>query len=280
MEGAAGKKPTAVVKVGGDILLHRTERQGLAENISRLVETGWRVVVLHGGGPQVNRLQALHGLAPRKVGGRRITSPADLTVVKQALCGQVNVDLVSVLLAAGVKAFGCHGASAHLIQALKRPPRRVSGAGDSPVDFGEVGDVTGVNTPLLQGLLNLDLVPVIASLGVGRDGRVYNINADTTVAKVAAALRAELLILTTKIGGIYRDIDSPGSRIQTVTPTEARQLIDAGVIVDGMIPKVEEALALLDAGVGAIAIVNASEPAAFTDIAANRGQFGTRIIRD
>ena len=181
-------KPVSVIKVGGDVLLDSGQREGLAGNVRDLLDSGWQCVILHGGGPQVNMLQKLHGLTPNKVGGRRITGMDDLRVVKQALCGEVNVDLVSALLAARVPAFGCHGASGRLIEAEKRPPMVVSGAGDEPFDFGEVGDVTRINVKLIQGLLELKQVPVIASLGVGDDGRIFNINADTTVAALASAL--------------------------------------------------------------------------------------------
>ncbi|MEE4245223.1 MAG: hypothetical protein V2I33_07415, partial [Kangiellaceae bacterium] len=159
-------KKIAVVKVGGDVLLDQAEREGLAANIKQLVEDNWSVVLLHGGGPQTNRLQEKHGLVPNKVAGRRITSEQDLLVVKQAIAGEVNVDLTSVLQGAGVNAFGCHGASGNLIQAVKRPPRVITGAGDEPIEFGEVGDVVEINVSLLKGLLDLQVTPVIATLGV------------------------------------------------------------------------------------------------------------------
>jgi len=119
---------TAVVKVGGDVLLDKQEREGLAQNIKDLRSHGWRIVILHGGGPQVNALQERHGLTANKVAGRRITSEADLVVVKQAIAGEVNVNLTAELIKFGLPAFGCHGASGNLVQATKRPPVVVSGA--------------------------------------------------------------------------------------------------------------------------------------------------------
>ena len=210
----ASNQPIAVVKVGGDVLLGQVERDGIAANVKDLVDAGWRVVLLHGGGPQVNALQEIHGLTPNKVAGRRITSEKDLQVVKQAICGDVNVTLMQTLQDVGINAFGCNGASGKLVQAVKRPPRVVSGAGDEPIDFGEVGDVTDINAELLNQLTNLGLVPVIATLGVEQDsGRIYNINADTTVVQIARALKADLLLLTTAVGAIYRDLDKPETRI-------------------------------------------------------------------
>ncbi|PWK41912.1 acetylglutamate kinase [Pleionea mediterranea] len=268
---------TAVIKVGGDVLLDDAERDGLATNVASLIEQGWQVVLLHGGGPQTNRLQQKHGLVANKVGGRRITSEADLLVVKQAIAGEVNVELTSALQRAGVNAFGCHGASGQLIQAVKRPPRVMSGAGDKPIDFGEVGDVTRVNGKLLTGLLGLGVTPVIATLGVSDKGRVFNINADTTVVQIARVLKADLLLLTTQVGAVFEDLEQPGSRIKTVTPDSAKQLIDDGIIQGGMIPKVEEAISLLDDGVGAIAIVSGREPGAFLSVANDEGRYGTII---
>lgn len=272
------QKPIAVLKVGGDMLLKSSDREGLASNIADLHSAGWHCVVLHGGGPQVNALQKLHGLVPNKVAGRRITSQADLTVVKQALCGEVNVDLISALIAAGLPAFGCHGASGALIQAQKRPPVHVSGQGDELIDFGEVGDVSGINNELLFALLDAGQIPVVASLGIDSSGRVFNINADTTVAAIASALQADLLILSTMVGGIYADIKDSNSRFSEVTPTLAKQLIIDGVITDGMIPKVEEALGLLNKGVASIAICNAAQKGSFLDIANGRGSVGTRLL--
>lgn len=260
------------------MLLSQSDREGLANNVKDLINDDWRCIILHGGGPQLNALQELHGLSPNKVAGRRITGAADLKVVKQALCGEVNVDLVSALLSQGVVAFGCHGASGRLIQADKRPPIKVSGQGDRLIDFGLVGDVVGINVELLQALIAAEQVPVIASLGVDTAGNIYNINADTTVAAIASAVQAELLILSTAVGGIFADIKDPSSRFTEVTPELAAKLIDDGVITDGMIPKVEEALALLAQGVGSIAICNASQKGGFSAIANQDTTVGTRLV--
>jgi acetylglutamate kinase len=267
-----------VIKVGGDVLLDEHERTGLGRNVRGLVDDGCGVVLLHGGGPQTTRLQERLGMTPRKVGGRRITSPEDLVVVEQAICGEVNVQLCCALLEAGVPAFGCHGASGRLIRAVRRPPRVFSGAGPDPVDFGEVGDVTGIDVGLLEGLLALGQVPVVATLGVSETGgRAFNINADTTSVRLARALGAATLLLTTRVGGVFRDLDDPATRIDSITAAEARRLIADGVIAGGMIPKVEEALGVLEEGVGAIAIVGAVEPDAFRRVVRGEGGVGTRI---
>jgi len=272
-------QPIAVVKVGGDVLLDKTEREGLAQNIQQMIAAGWSMVLLHGGGPQVNRLQEKLGLVPNKVGGRRITGLDDLQVVKQAIAGEVNVDLTALLISYGIPAFGCHGASGQLIQATKRPPIMVSGEGDNLIDFGEVGDVSHINSDLLKGLLALNQVPVIATLGIGEQGRIFNINADTTVVQIAKALSADLLLLTTAVGGIFEDLAKPDSRIKQVNRKQAKALIANGVIQGGMIPKVEEAMGLLDHGVGSIAIVGGKVKGAFLSVAQGDGEVGTRIVK-
>ncbi|MDH5433918.1 MAG: acetylglutamate kinase [Gammaproteobacteria bacterium] len=267
----------AVVKVGGDVLLDVNEREGLAANIKDLIDNQWQVVVLHGGGPQVNTLQEKHGLIPNKVAGRRITSKADLLVVEQAIAGEVNVNLTAELQKKGVNAFGCHGASGKLIQANKRPPVVVTGGGDEPIDFGEVGDVVAINHDLLKGLLELDVTPVIATLGISNKGDIYNINADTTVVQIAAALKADLLLLTTAVGAVFKDINDPDSRIKQINPAQAKELIAEGIIQGGMIPKIEEAMKLLEQGVNSIAIVSGSHTGAFISVANQQGDFGTLL---
>ena len=270
-------QPLAILKVGGDILLDESQRIGITKNILQLKENNWDVAILHGGGPQVSAMQARCGIEPRKVAGRRITSKEDLMLVKQVLCGQVNVDLVAMLQAQGANAFGCHGASGKLIVAEKRLPIRVSGNNCGPVDFGEVGDVTTINTELLRSLLAADQIPVIASLGMNHRGEIFNINADTTAAQIARQMSAQLFIFVTSIGGIYADMNDPASRFSQLSARTAKKHIDTGAIVGGMIPKVEAALSLLESGIDTIAIADARNSATFISIANGENNYGTLI---
>lgn len=272
------RRRIAVVKVGGDVVQSAAQLQGLGQNVRELVENDWDVIVLHGGGPQTTALQERLGLKAVKIGGRRVTSKDDLVIVTQAVCGEVNVALTCALLGAGVRGFGCHGASGGLIEAEKRPPTVVPSHGPEPVDFGEVGDVVTVDEVLVRGLLHLGVVPVIATLGVSSlEGRPFNINADTVAVEIARTLHAELLLLVTGVGGVFTTLGDANSRIGTLTVARARALIAEGVIAGGMIPKVEEALTLLDAGVGAVAILDAAAPHAFASAARGDGALGTRL---
>jgi acetylglutamate kinase len=268
-----------VVKVGGDLLLEVADRAALASNVRALLEAGHRVVLLHGGGPQVSRLQRRLGLPENKIAGRRITSPDDLVAVEQALCGEVNVALTAALLAGGVEAFGLHGASGRTIEAVRRPPRVISGGGEAPIDFGEVGDVAAIHPRGLLALLEAGFVPVIATLGVSAGGQAFNINADTTSVRLAVALEARALLLATRVGAVYRDLEDRESRFPALAEAEARRLISEGVIAGGMIPKVEEALSVLEAGVEAIAVVGVDPGDAFARVLEDDPQVGTAIRR-
>jgi acetylglutamate kinase len=270
--------PLVVVKVGGDVLLDEAQRNGLAQNVRDLVDDGARVVVIHGGGPQVTALQDKVGLKANKIAGRRVTTREDLVAVVQAICGEVNVGVVSTLSSRGVKAFGTHGASAGLVRAKKREPMNVEGHG--VVDYGEVGDVMKIDTALLHVLLDAGAVPVIATLGADESGRVFNINADTTAVALARALKADALLLVTAVGGVRAKLDDPSTRIPTITPATARALIHNGTISEGMIPKVEEAVSIVYKGVGLVAILGAQDLGAFRSALKGDGALGTRFVKD
>lgn len=268
MSGAARPGPTAVLKFGGEVVADRPRLDEVLAVVTDLTARGWRFVLCHGGGPQVSALTRRLGATPVMVGGRRVTDLATLQIAKQVLGGETNIDVVSAALAAGLEAVGIAGVSAGLVTADRRPPRVVSGGGPDPVDFGWVGEVREIRTHLIEHLWAGGFTPVLNPLGVGDvDGDVrapvYNINADTIAAAVAAALDADHLFLMTGVPGVLRDKDDPTTRIPRLSAAEARAAIAGGVVVGGMIPKIEEALELLrtqpDApGIGAVHILGAS----------------------
>jgi acetylglutamate kinase len=219
-----------------------------------------------------------------KVGGRRVTDEATLQVMKQVLGGEVNVDVCAAATAAGLRPVGVSGVSAGLVQATRRPPMVVAGGGDEPVDFGLVGRVDAIDPSLVELLWQHGYTPVLNTLGcdaAGQDekGRapVYNINADTVASAMAAALRADHLFLMTAVPGVLEDKDDPSTRIPRLTVSEARAAISGGVIVGGMIPKVEEALRQLESGIGAVHIL-AAQPGAIEAEARNPGSRGTVLL--
>ncbi len=269
-----------VVKIGGELA---SDRQKLARTVGRAIhaflEAGVKVAVVHGGGPQATDLSKRLGIQTRQVGGRRVTDEATLEVMKMTLAGQVSVDIASAFKLAHVPAICTSGVSAGLVEAVKRPPMVVSGGGPDPVDFGLVGDVTAVNLALLEKLAAAGVVPVMGSLGADAMGNVFNINADTVATRVAAHLSAARLFLVSNVPGVLRNKDDPTTRIPKLTFTEAKAQIANGTIVGGMIPKVEESIAMLEEGIDAVHIVGLDPDSAILDEARDPGSRGTVFVR-
>ncbi len=266
-----------VVKIGGEVV-GSGEAALLAADLRELQASGARIAIVHGGGPQATELQKRLGLPTTQVAGRRVTDAATLDVMKMVVAGKLNIDLCASLLAAGLSPVGLHGASGHMVRATRRPPTVYASAGPDPVDLGLVGDVTGFNLALLETLWAAGHLPVIACLGADAEGGIYNINADLVGNQLAAALRAERLFLVTSTPGVLRDIKDPSSRLTQLTSAEARQAITDGVVTGGMIAKLEEAMAVVDQGVGAIHILGKLGPGDLVRAVREPGSVGTTLV--
>ena len=267
-----------VVKVGGEGTADAEVLDALAGQLAALQAAGHRVVVVHGGGAQANALSARLGLVRNVVAGRRITDAATLEVMKMAVAGQVGTDLAAALHAAGARALALSGVSGAVVDAVKRPPRRVAGGGDTPIDFGHVGDVAGIGTEVLEALLAAGLLPLVACLGVDAAGRVYNINADVIASACADALAARLFLLT-GAPGVLADPDDPGSRLPTLDPAGFAAAVADGSVRAGMLPKLEESFRVLGAGrVPAVHIAALSTPDALRRELAEPGSVGTVLL--
>ncbi len=264
--------PRAVLKFGGEVVGDRDALDVVLREVAALAREGWRFVIVHGGGPQSTAHAAALGVDVRKVAGRRVTDAETLRIAKQVLAGELNTDVVAAARTNAVAAVGLAGVS--VLTATRRPPERVDA---ELVDYGFVGAVASVDVDLLETLWASGRTPVIAPLGVDTAGQVYNINADTVAAGVAGALAADHLMLITGIGGVMRDKDDPSTRIPRLTAAQARAEIARGTIVGGMIPKIEEALRNLAAGIGAVHIL---PPGAGVIAAAAEqpGRFGTVLV--
>lgn len=267
---------TLVVKIGGEVV-GSGEAAVLAADLAVLVRGGARVAIVHGGGPQATALQKQLGIETKQIAGRRVTDAATLDVMKMVLAGKLNVDLCATLCAAGLSAVGLHGASAQVVRAVRRPPKVYPNAGPEPVDMGFVGDVVGFNLSLLETLWSAGHVPVIACLGADGDGGVYNINADMVGNQLAAALRATRLLLVTSTPGVLRDVTDPSSRLARLTVDEARGAIRDGIVTGGMIPKLEEAIAVVTEGVGSIHILGKLGPGDLVRAVREPGSVGTEL---
>ena len=269
-----------VVKAGGELA---GDRAAFAASIGAAVrafrDAGVKVAVIHGGGPQATELGKKLGVEAPMIGGRRVTDAATLEVMKMTLAGQVSVDVASAFRVANVPALCTTGVSAGLVEARKRPPKVITGGGSEPVDLGFVGDVVRVDVERFEKLAAAGFVPVLGSLSGDAEGGVFNINADTVATRVAAALKAAKLFLVSNVPGVLADKNDPRTRIPTLTPAAARAEIAAGRIQGGMIPKVEESLAMLEEGIDAIHIVGIAPADALLREATAPGSAGTAFQR-
>lgn len=235
----AGK--TIVVKYGGNALAGTSEHDALkvfAEDIVLMRLVGLRPVVVHGGGPQISSLMGRLGKTTEFREGLRVTDAETVDIARMVLIGQVNPQLVAAINLHGNYAVGVSGEDAGLIKARPRDER-----------LGFVGDVDAINPEILDGLLEDEFIPVIATIGTDATGQAYNINADVVAGAIAEALGAEKLVYLTDIEGLRRDIDDPASLIRQTTADELEQLIEDGIIAGGMIPKVTSCVRAVRHGV-------------------------------
>jgi len=271
---------TFVLKAGGGVAADAGQLRHLAEQVSVLAELGIRVVLVHGGGPQITALSEKLGIETRFVDGRRITDRRALDAAVMAMNGTVNTSLLSACRAAGVNAIGISGVDAGLIRARVRPPvAKDLGQGPVAVDFGEVGDILGVDRSLIDRLLEAGLVPVVSSLAADDTGRVLNVNADTTAAALAAAVGAEKLFFLTGVPGILEVQADPLSLVSYLDLAGITDLETRGVLTGGMLPKVNAAREALLAGVKRVHIVGYREARGLLiEVFTNEGS-GTLIVR-
>ncbi len=266
-----------VIKLGGDVL-EGAARAAVARDLAaaRAAHPHDRLVVVHGGGAQVTALAQRLGVPTTMIAGRRVTDAATIEVLEMIIAGRLNVELCVALRSAGLPAVGLHAGSGALL-ATKRPARPISGAGPDPIDLGLVGDVSAFDAALLSTLATADRIPVLACLGLdAAAGQVLNLNADLVASQLAVHLAAGALVAVTAIGGVRRQKDDPTTRMARLTIDEARREIAEGRVQGGMIPKLEEAFAPLEAGVGAVHIVGPGEIAASLD---RPGSVGTVLVR-
>jgi acetylglutamate kinase len=242
-----------VVKIGGDILADGTSRKSICEQLALLSSFGIPLVVVHGGGPAVDRLSQHLGLATQKVAGRRVTTPEVLEAAKMVLKGCVQMELIGDLQAAGLFAVGLSGQDAGLLRSGRRPPVVVDGEN---VDFGCVGDIESVEPRVLHALIEGGYVPVVAPLTVDATHQILNTNADSVAAAIAAALRVEKLFFVLKAPGLLSDPENPHTLLPFVDLAKVKELEASGAIQTGMRPKITAAISALCAGVTSVHFVS------------------------
>ncbi len=247
---AAWRGRTVVVKYGGSVL-DAGAAGTVVEDLVLLKNAGVNPVLVHGGGPEITRMLERIGKETRFVQGLRVTDAETMEIVEMVLAGRANKALVSMIDGAGGTAVGLSGKDAGLLRA-----RKLNGA----VDLGFVGEVTSVHPAIIHTISEAGHIPVVASIGLGRDGESYNLNADHAAGALAAAVGASKLIILTDVAGVMRAGADGAALISSLTADEARRLIADGTISRGMIPKVEACLAALDRGVPSAHIIGTEAP--------------------
>ncbi len=238
-----------VVKYGGNAMINEELKEAVMGDIVLLSLIGIKVVLVHGGGPEISDMLKKIGKESKFVDGLRVTDEEGMDIVQMVLAGKINKNLVNLLQQKGGRAIGLCGVDGHMIEATQLKP-----------ELGFVGEVTNVNTQPILDVLEKGYIPVISTVGCDNDGHTYNINADTAAARIAGMLKAESLISMTDIAGILRDKDDPSTLISKINVSDAPELIHEGVISGGMIPKVECCIEAIRRGVHKVFIIDGRVP--------------------
>lgn len=274
------KRKVFVIKCGGAVFADEKHAHHLIEQVGLLHEVGIRVVLVHGGGPQSTRLATALGVPSRFVAGRRVTDAGALEVSAMVLNGLVNTRILAACRDLGLPAVGMSGVDAGLIQARRRPPVETAETGEEKVDYGFVGDVISVRSDALEKQLEAGFLPVISPLSADSSGVLLNINADTVAAALAAALKAEKLILATGAPGILDNPEDPGSLISYVDLAALAELRRAGKLAAGMAPKADAIEAAIRGGVRRVHVISHDMPdSLLLEVFTNEGT-GTLVVDD
>jgi len=260
------KGKTIVIKYGGAAMQSEELKAGVMEDACALVDAGADVVLVHGGGPELTALQERLGIETRFVDGLRYTDEETMDAALMALCGKVNKDLVRLLENLGHKAVGISGVDGCVLKCVRQ----------LDPDIGLVGEICEVVTELLQTLLGAGYIPVVSTVGLGEDGLVYNINADSAAGRIAAGLSADFFVTLSDVPGLLRDAGDPGSLIPEVRAGEIEGLIESGAITGGMIPKTRGIADAIKYGADSVTIIDGRVPHALREWAKG-AKAGTRF---
>lgn len=258
-----------VIKYGGNAMINEKLKDSVMRDIVLLSLIGVKVVLVHGGGPEITEMLGKIGKESQFVDGLRVTDKETADVVQMVLAGKINKSLVNLIQLKGGKSIGLSGLDGHMIEAAKKDER-----------LGFVGDITNVNVEPILDVLEKGYIPVVSTVGCDSEGNVYNINADTAAAKIAGELKAESLISLTDISGILYDKDDPSTLIPVITLSDAERLVEEGVINGGMIPKVECCTNAIKWGVTKVFIIDGRVPHSILIETLTDEGIGTMFKRD
>ena len=247
-----------VIKFGGHAMSDKNTKLSFAKDIAFLQQVGTNPVVVHGGGPQIEKMLKKLNIESNFVDGLRVTDEDTVNVVEMVLSGAINKSIVTSIIDAGAKAVGISGKDGGLISAEKITSRKdPDSAIEKYVDLGFVGKPKEIDITVLNSLISGNLIPVVAPLGLGKDGLTYNINADTVAGAISSSLNASRLLLLTDVPGV---LDKNGNLLKELTKSEAKKLIKNGIITDGMIPKIETCIESVENGAEAAVILDGRYP--------------------
>jgi len=258
---------TVVVKYGGNAMINEELKALIMHDICELHDSGVRIVLVHGGGPEINRVMDALGKKPEFRDGLRVTDSETVDIVEMVLAGKVNKSLANLINSFGGCAVGISGIDSSLIECSLKDEK-----------LGFVGKVEKVNITLVNDLLEKGYIPVISTVGCDRSGNAYNINGDTAACRIAGALDADRLIMMTDIAGLLRDVSDPGSLIKSITLSEAAVLRAEGIISGGMIPKMECCAEAIRCGVSSVSIIDGRVPHSLRSELSTPESTGTKVI--
>jgi acetylglutamate kinase len=266
---------TIVVKVGGSIMDDEQTLSTILTDIVFMNYVGMQPILVHGGGKAINEAMEKAGLTPQMVQGRRYTDERTLAIAEHVLCNQINRFLVNFIQSQGCEAMGLHSLSSGVLFAEKT---YLQGPEGRRIDLGYVGEVKSVNARLLQLLVQADSIPVIATIARDEAGGTLNVNADTAAGAVAAAMKAEKLVVVSDTHGIRRDVNDPESRISHLTVDQMEEMVKDGIITSGMLPKVEACVTALRGGVNKAHIIDGRIPHSLLLEIYTEAGIGTEIV--
>ena len=270
---------TVVVKYGGNAMLDASLKMAVAQDIAELRRRGVRVVIVHGGGPEITGLLKAMNKKSEFIAGLRVTDAETATLAEMALVGKTNPELVNYINRAGVRAVGLNGKDADLFEIRKHLATVYENGIAKQVDIGFVGEVAAVRSELLNTLLDAGYVPVIAPIGADAEGQTYNINADTAAAAIAAQLQADAFLLLTDVEGVFRDYKDKSSLICELTFNEAAEMIKSGVVDGGMIPKVQACMGALEKGAQLARVVDGRRLHCIVESLEPGNSAGTAVVK-
>ena len=266
-----------VIKIGGNALIDQKVKVHIIEQIVTLKSLGIIPILIHGGGIDIEKLLKEVGIRSHFIGGHRKTDSNTISYIEMVLSGALNKEFVKLFQQYNIEAVGISGKDAGMVKTIKRFHVLESGEKDSKQDLGFVGDISSVNTRLIELLISNDFLPVISPISIGEDGETYNVNADMFAGHIAGALKAEHYVALSNINGLLKDVDNPNSLIHKLNIGEAEALMGT-VIQGGMIPKIESCLTALKKGVNTVNIANGTNRYELLRILLTEDLLGTKII--